>query len=147
MNKYEENKNSSSLNNVGDKFIKEADVAFQFQYNDSESKKSGRVYFYKVSDKDSSYTRDGSTGSWFKEKLLNSDIEIVRVEVPGDIQSKHRAYFFKEVTDDQSDNLTLVRMGAIDRAGTKKSHSVLYNETAKNAIKAANKSSEETSAQ
>jgi hypothetical protein len=147
LNKYEENKNSSSLNNVGDKFIKEADVAFQFEYNDSESKKSGRVYFYKVSDKDSSYTRDGSTGSWFKEKLLNSDIEIVRVEVPGDIQSKHRAYFFKEVTDDQSDNLTLVRMGAIDRAGTKKSHSVLYNETAKNAIKAAKKSSEETSAQ
>ena len=147
LNKYEENKNSSSLNNVGDKFIKEADVAFQFEYNDSESKKSGRVYFYKVSDKDSSYTRDGSTGSWFKEKLLNIVIEIVRVEVPGDIQSKHRAYFFKEVTDDQSDNLTLVRMGAIDRAGTKKSHSVLYNETAKNAIKAANKSSEETSAQ
>ena len=67
--------------------------------------------------------------------------------MPGDIQSKHRAYFFKEVTDDQSDNLTLVRMGAIDRAGSKKSHSVLYNETAKNAIKAANKSSEETSAQ
>lgn len=116
-----------------DMFIKEADVAFRFEYNDNESRKTGDVYFYKATTtgEENSYTQDGITGSWFREKLPGSDIEIVRVEVPSEIQSEHRAYFFTEV---ENQNLKLIRMGFISKAETKKSHSVLYNEFAKDAI-------------
>ena len=114
-------------------FIKEADVAFRFEYNDNESRKTGDVYFYKATTtgEENSYKQDGITGSWFREKLPGSDIEIVRVEVPSEIQSEHRAYFFTEV---ENQNLKLIRMGFISKAETKKSHSVLYNEFAKDAI-------------
>ena len=120
-------------------YISELDVAIQFDLSEVEQKLlSGRVRFYTPKQGDGSeYELTNDYGTWHKEKLLKSDKEILRVEIPKSYQSEYSAYFFIARDDPYNPNLQKVWRGEITRAGTKKVNSLIYNKAAKKAIKAA----------